>query len=113
MEPPHRRWFGSHRLYVASRAVPEESSGRREYVANYRREECLAASHAKRDPPRGGFPPATRERTAIRRQDLRAGKWIETSAYKFRVNGVVRCADPSPTEKVPEDRPLRVAVKVD
>jgi len=46
-------------------------------------------------------------------QDLRAGNWIETSAYKFKVNGVVRCADPGPTEKVPEDRPVRVAVKVD
>jgi hypothetical protein len=46
-------------------------------------------------------------------QDLSAGKWIETSAYKFKVNGVVRCKDPSPTEKVPEDRPLRIGVKVD
>jgi hypothetical protein len=56
-------------------------------------------------------PPA--HETPFAGQDLRAGKWIETSAYKFRVNGVVRCADPSPTEKVPEDRPLRVAVKVE
>ena len=46
-------------------------------------------------------------------QDLRAGNWIETSAYKFKVTGVVRCADPSPTENVPEDRRVRIAVKVD
>jgi hypothetical protein len=46
-------------------------------------------------------------------QDQRAGKWIETSAYKFRVNGVQRCADPVPKEPVPEDRPLRVGVKVE
>jgi hypothetical protein len=46
-------------------------------------------------------------------QDLSAGKWIETSAYKFKVTRVVRCADPGPTEKVPEDRRVRVAVKVD
>jgi hypothetical protein len=63
-------------------------------------------------------PPAASVRspayeTPFAGQDLRVGKWIETSAYKFRVNGVVRCADPSPSEKVPEDRPVRVAVKVD
>jgi hypothetical protein len=56
-------------------------------------------------------PPA--HETPFAGQDLRAGKWIETSAYKFKVNGVVRCTDPGPTEKVPEDRRLRVAVNVE
>ena len=46
-------------------------------------------------------------------QELRTGNWIETSAYKFRVNGVVRCVDPGPTENVPQDRRVRIAVKVD
>ena len=45
-------------------------------------------------------------------QELKVGKYIETSAYKFRVDGVVRCADPPPTETVPEDRKVRVAAKV-
>ena len=45
-------------------------------------------------------------------QDQRVGKFIESSAYKFRVDTVVRCADPAPTETVPEDRKVRVAAKV-
>lgn len=56
-------------------------------------------------------PPAYE--TPFAGQELRTGNWIETSAYKFRVNGVVRCVDPGPTENVPQDRRVRIAVKVD
>jgi hypothetical protein len=86
-------------------------------------ESALAAAAAKSAPPlapASATPPASASaepppayETPFAGQDLRVGNWIETSAYKFRVNGVVRCSDPSPAEKVPEDRPLRIAVKVD
>ena len=56
-------------------------------------------------------PPA--HETPFAGQELRTGNWIETSAYKFRVNGVVRCVDPGPTETVPQDRRVRIAVKID
>ncbi|HEX6271562.1 MAG TPA: hypothetical protein VFZ53_00910, partial [Polyangiaceae bacterium] len=45
-------------------------------------------------------------------QDQRVGKYVETSAYKIRVDRLVRCADPAPTETVPEDRKVRVGAKV-
>jgi hypothetical protein len=45
-------------------------------------------------------------------QDTRVGTFVETSAYKFRVDTVVRCADPGTSEKVPDDRRVRVAAKV-
>jgi hypothetical protein len=46
-------------------------------------------------------------------QELKVGSFVETSAYKFKVHHVVRCADPAATEKVPEDRRVRVAAKVE
>ena len=46
-------------------------------------------------------------------QELKVGAFVETSAYKFKVHHVVRCADPATTEKVPEDRRVRVAAKVE
>lgn len=46
-------------------------------------------------------------------QELKVGALVETSAYKFKVHHVVRCADPAATEKVPEDRRVRVAAKVE
>jgi hypothetical protein len=46
-------------------------------------------------------------------QELKVGSFVETSAYKFKVHNVVRCADPAATEKVPEDRRVRVAAKVE
>jgi hypothetical protein len=46
-------------------------------------------------------------------QELKVGSFVETSAYKFKVHHVVRCADPPPTEQVPEDRRVRVAAKVE
>jgi hypothetical protein len=50
--------------------------------------------------------------TPLSGQDAKVGSYVETSAYKFKVDGVVRCADPGPSEKVPEDRRVRVAAKV-
>jgi hypothetical protein len=46
-------------------------------------------------------------------QELKVGSFVETSAYKFKVHHVVRCADPAATEKVPDDRRVRVAAKVE
>jgi hypothetical protein len=46
-------------------------------------------------------------------QDQSVGKWVETSAFKFRVNRVLRCADPAPGEVVPEDRKVRVGAAVE
>jgi hypothetical protein len=46
-------------------------------------------------------------------QELKVGSFVETSAYKFKVHHVVRCADPGATENVPEDRRVRVAAKVE
>lgn len=45
-------------------------------------------------------------------QDAGVGAFVDTSAYKFKVDGVVRCTDPRPDEKVPADRRVRVAAKV-
>jgi len=45
-------------------------------------------------------------------QDQSVGKWVEASAYKFKVTNVVRCADPAPGEPVPEDRKVRVGAFV-
>src|SRR5688572_17711749 len=42
-------------------------------------------------------------------QEMKVGSLVETSAYKFKVHHVVRCADPAATEQVPEDRRVRVA----
>ncbi len=44
---------------------------------------------------------------------MKVGSFVETSAYKFKVDHFVRCADPGPNEKVPEDRRVRVAAKVE
>lgn len=46
-------------------------------------------------------------------QELKVGTFVETSAYKFKVHHVVRCADPAATDNVPEDRRVRVAAKVE
>ena len=46
-------------------------------------------------------------------QEMKVGSLVETSAYKFKVHHVVRCADPAATEKVPDDRRVRVAAKVE
>jgi len=46
-------------------------------------------------------------------QEMKVGSLVETSAYKFKVHHVVRCANPEATEKVPEDRRVRVAAKVE
>jgi hypothetical protein len=46
-------------------------------------------------------------------QELKVGSFVETSAYKIRVHHVVRCADPAATDKVPNDRRVRVAAKVE
>ena len=61
----------------------------------------------------GPLGPAAAAEQPYAGQDPRVGKWVETSAYKFRVNGVQRCADPVPKEPVPEDRPLRVGVSIE
>jgi len=45
-------------------------------------------------------------------QDPNVGKWVETSAYKFKVSAVRRCADAAPDAGAPPDRPLRVGVTV-
>jgi hypothetical protein len=50
--------------------------------------------------------------TPLAGQDAKVGSYVETSAYKFRVDTIVRCADPLPSEKVPDDRRVRVAAKV-
>ena len=63
-------------------------------------------------PPAASTTQAPSSETPFAGQDQRVGKFIESSAYKFRVDTVVRCADPAPTETVPEDRKLRVAAKV-
>lgn len=44
-------------------------------------------------------------------QDPNVGKWVETSAYKFKVTSVRRCTAPTPNAG-PPDRPLRVGVTV-
>jgi hypothetical protein len=41
------------------------------------------------------------------------GSVVETTAYKFRVTRVERCADAPAGEKVPPDRPVRLGVNVD
>jgi hypothetical protein len=46
-------------------------------------------------------------------QELKVGSFVETSAYKFKVSHVVRCADPKANEQVPDDRRVRVAAKVE
>lgn len=46
-------------------------------------------------------------------QDQSVGKWVESSAFKFRVKSVLRCADPAPGEIVPEDRKVRVGAVVE
>src|SRR5262249_39911180 len=56
---------------------------------------------------------APSDETPFAGQDLRAGNVIETSAYKFKVRGLSRCADPAANEKVPEDRRVRVAASIE
>jgi hypothetical protein len=70
------------------------------------------APPAAASPPDAGAKPAPAAEQPFSGQDQRVGNFIETSAYKFRVDAVVRCADPAPTETVPEDRKVRVAAKV-
>jgi hypothetical protein len=96
-------------LTHCQRGAPEESASRNTATASASPLPVTSAT-----PPASASvarPPA--HETPFAGQDPRAGNWIETSAYKFKVNGVVRCADPSPTEKVPEDRRVRVALRVD
>jgi hypothetical protein len=64
----------------------------------------VAAASASARPPAAEMP--------FVGQELKVGNFIETSAYKFRVDGVVRCADAGASEKVPDDRRVRVAAKV-
>jgi hypothetical protein len=45
-------------------------------------------------------------------QDINVGKWVEASAYKFKVSAVRPCPETKPAAGAPEDRPLRVAVSV-
>jgi hypothetical protein len=79
---------------------------------------ALAAPSAAESSTPNSAPPPTASTQApsselpFAGQDQRVGKFIESSAYKFRVDTVVRCADPGPQETVPEDRKLRVAAKV-
>jgi hypothetical protein len=61
--------------------------------------------------PASARPPS--HETPFVGQELKVGSFVETSAYKFKVHHVVRCADPQATEKVPEDRRVRVAAKVE
>jgi hypothetical protein len=61
--------------------------------------------------PPSARPPSAE--TPFAGQELKVGSFVETSAYKFKVHHVVRCADPEATEKVPEDRRVRVAAKVE
>ena len=73
-----------------------------------------APSAAPPDPvlvPASARPPSAE--TPYPGQELKVGSFVETSAYKFKVQSVVRCADPGANEKVPEDRRVRVAVKVE
>jgi hypothetical protein len=69
-------------------------------------------SAAPSAPPAASTTQAPASETPFAGQDQRVGNFIETSAYKFRVDTVVRCADPGPKETVPEDRKVRVAAKV-
>jgi hypothetical protein len=71
-----------------------------------------AAEPAAPTPPAASTARPPSFETPFAGQDQRVGKYVESSAYKFRVDAVVRCADPAPTETVPEDRKVRVAAKV-
>jgi hypothetical protein len=68
-------------------------------------------------PPVAALPLASGPHAAAEQafpgQDQSVGKWVETSAFKFKVRNVVRCADPAPGEPVPEDRKVRVGAVVD
>src|SRR5688572_24539247 len=74
------------------------------------------ARPASSAPPAPAVPLASGPHAAAEQpfpgQDHSVGKWVESSAYKFRVTNVVRCADPAPDEKVPEDRKVRVGAFV-
>lgn len=63
-------------------------------------------------PPLASGPHAALEQ-AYPGQDQSVGKWVEASAYKFKVASVMRCADPLPGESVPEDRKVRVGAFVE
>ena len=77
-----------------------------------------AAPSARQDPPIpspsaiASMARAPADEQPFMGQDQRVGKYVETSAYKMRVDRVVRCADPAVTETVPEDRKVRVGAKV-
>lgn len=58
-------------------------------------------------------PPAPAAETPFAGQKTNVGSVVETSAYKFSVTRVERCADAPAGEKVPPDRPVRVGVSVD
>jgi hypothetical protein len=72
----------------------------------------VARPNASVPPPAPAVPLASGPHAAAEQaypgQDQSVGKWVESSAYKFRVTDVVRCADPAPGETVPEDRKVRV-----
>jgi hypothetical protein len=70
-----------------------------------------AAERAAPAPPASSVPRSPAFETPFAGQDQRVGKYVETSAYKFRVDTVVRCADPAP-DTLPPDRKIRVAAKV-
>jgi hypothetical protein len=72
---------------------------------------ATASSIVPATPPDTGARAPAAE-TPFAGQDAGVGAFVESSAYKFRVDGVVRCADPAPDEKVPPDRRVRVAAKV-
>lgn len=82
-------------------------------VAAVRPSASVAASAAPPAPP---VPLASGQHAAAELaypgQDQSVGKWVESSAFKFKVTNVVRCADPAPDEKVPVDRKVRVGAFV-
>lgn len=120
------RTHASRMIRLGSYAVALAALGCQKEAPQSERQESATAPRASaperaadaRNPPEpspsaiASMARAPANETPFMGQELKVGKYIETSAYKFRVDGVVRCADPAPTETVPEDRKVRVAAKV-
>jgi hypothetical protein len=71
------------------------------------------ATSAETKPAAAAVPPAPAAETPFAGQKTDVGSVVETSAYKFSVTRVERCADAPAGEKVPPDRPVRLGVSVD
>jgi hypothetical protein len=97
-------WLLSLGLFACQKEAEPDSSPRAAASASVASAPAPVASVSAR-------PPSFE--TPFAGQELKVGSLVETSAYKIKVHHVVRCADPAATEQVPDDRRVRVAVKVE